>query len=133
MRLIHSLSAITLAIPLAACGFVHDEKVIGPYRMVATDIDEEMALCYRLEDGGCVGRIDETVFAFGANAHFIVAKQHPRNDKTTTNYFILDIAKDAPLADPKVSVTGPMSESEFLARARTSTLPPFTKRFEELE
>jgi hypothetical protein len=111
---------------LSGCGFVHDEKIIGPYRLAAVDVDQQMSVCYELASGGCIGRIDETVFAVGADARYIVAQQHPSNDRTVTNYFILVIASDSELADPSKSVIGPLSEAAFRAKAQSLRLPAFT-------
>jgi len=112
---------------MSGCGFVHDEKIIGPYRLSAIDIDQQMRVCYALAAGGCVGRIDETVFAVGADARFIVAKQHPSGDRAITNYFILVIGNDSELADPHKSVLGPLSESAFLEKSRLLHLPAFSR------
>jgi hypothetical protein len=120
------------AMTMSGCGFVHDEKIIGPYRLVAVDIDEQMSVCYELGSGGCINRIDETVFAVGADARFIVAKQHPAGDRTITNYFILVIGHDSELADPKKSVVGPLSESAFLEKSRLLHLPAFLRTIDSL-
>ena len=111
---------------LSGCGFVHDKKIIGPYRLVAVDIDENMGVCYGLASGDCIGRIPETVFSVGANAQFIVAKQHSAHDRSVTNYFILVIADDSELADPGKSVIGPMSEAAYTVKAQSLGLPEFT-------
>jgi hypothetical protein len=119
---------------LSGCGFVYDKKLTGKYHLSAVDIPEQMSVCYALgEEGSCVGRIDETVFSVGWNERFIVAKQHPSNDKSVTNYFILDMTKDGELVDPGVSVTGPLSESEFKKQSQSMTLPDFTQTNDELK
>jgi hypothetical protein len=118
---------------LTCCGFVHDEKLIGPYRLVAIDIPAEMSVCYTLQTKSCIGRIPETVFSVGWNERFIVAKQHPSKDKAVTNYFILDMAKDSELSDPGGSVIGPLSSSEFIELSKSMTLPAFTKTIQELK
>ncbi len=119
---------------LTGCGFVYDEKLVGPYRLVAIDITEQMSVCYSAAaEESCIGRIEETVFSVGWNAQYIVAKQHPSNDKSVTNYFILDIAKDRMNSDPSESVTGPLSEVEFKMQSASRRLPAFTKTIHELE
>lgn len=122
-----------LALGLAGCGFVHDEKITGPYRLVAIDAPEQMSICYTLEKGDCVGRIPETVFSVGWNDRFIVAKQHPSNNRSVTNYFILKMARDNKLSDPSESVTGPLSAVAFEEQAVSLALPPFTKTIEGLK
>ena len=118
---------------LRGCGFVHDEHIIGPYRLIAVDIDEQMSLSYDCGDGSAVGRVGETVFAVGWNDRYIVAKQHPTNDRTRTNFFYLDITKDAKFADPSQSVTGPLTEAEFNKRKSELALPQFTRVVRSLE
>jgi hypothetical protein len=118
---------------LAGCGFVHDEEITGPYRLVAVDISEQMIVCFGLENGNCVGRIPETVFSVGWNERFIVAKQHPQDNKAVTNYFVLDMTLDNESADPSTSVIGPLSVSEFEAKAVVLGLPSFTKTIKSLQ
>jgi hypothetical protein len=127
------ISGIVLALNLAGCGFVHDEKIVGPYRLAAIDVFEQMGVCYTVEKGDCIGRIPETVFSVGWNDRFIVAKQHPSNNKLVTNYFILEIARDGQLASPSASVTGPLSAAAFEKMAASLGLPQFTKTIEALK
>ena len=122
-----------LVVYLAGCGFVHDEKITGPYRLVAVDVSNQMRVCYTLENDVCMGRIPETVFSVGWNERFIVAKQHPSNNRAVTNYFILEIARDSKLADPSASVTGPLTAAAFQERVAQLALPEFTKTIRALE
>jgi hypothetical protein len=42
---------------IAGCGFVHDETIAGPYRLIAVDVDEHMTIQYDSGDGnGCRSR-----------------------------------------------------------------------------
>lgn len=118
---------------LPACGFVHDEKIVGHYHLVAVDIDAEMSVCYELNTGSCIGRIPGTVFAVGADAHYIVAKQHPGNDRTVVQYFILQMDKDNELSSPEASVVGPLSEAQYNQQARALRLPPFSRAIASLK
>jgi hypothetical protein len=103
---------------LAACGFVHDQKIDGPYRLVAIDVDEQMGVCYSIPDA-CIGRISETVFAVGHDPSYIVAARHPSNNRNITEYFYLIRSMDGPNADPSASVRGPFNADQFeLERAR---------------
>lgn len=112
---------------------IFDEKITGPYRLSAIDISEQMSVCYELKDGdSCVGRIDETVFSIGWNERFIVAKQHPSNDRSVTNYFILDIQKDSKFSDPSESVIGPLTEAEYQEKSNSMSLPGFSRTLEDL-
>ena len=128
-----SAFGLLLAALLTGCGFVHDEVLTGPYRLVATDVPEQMSICRTIGVGDCIGRIPETVFSVGWNESYIVAKQHPRNNRTVTNYFILEMALDSELADPHKSVTGPLSATEFDVKRGKLALPPFTKTIETLQ
>jgi len=103
------------------------------YESHRADISEQMGVCYTLEKGDCIGRIPETVFSVGWNERFIVAKQHPSNNRSVTNYFILEMARDSKLADPSASVTGPLSAAAFEERVASRGLPPFTKTIEALK
>ena len=127
------LLALVSGTLLSGCGFVHDEHIVGPYYLNAVDTDEQMSLCYALDGGDRVGRIDETVFAVGWNDRFIVAKQHPKNDRNVTNYFFLEMARDNSHADPSASVTGPLTEAVFQAKKIELGLPDFTLTVRSLE
>lgn len=118
---------------LTGCGFVHDERLTGDYRLIAVDVLEQMSVCRSLQDGLSVGCINETVFSVGWNEHYIVAKQHPGNDRGVTHYYYLDISRDSPHADPNQSVTGPLTETEFKKRQAELNLPDFRRTFTRLE
>src|SRR5262245_17898507 len=110
----------------------------GNYVLLAIDDQREMWLT--LEDSpNALARA--TVFSVGANAHYIVAKQHPRAypavrrgshsfDRTITNYFVIDRAKEkGPWPD---MVRGPLSRAEFERLQQELDLPPFTTTFSTL-
>ncbi len=118
---------------VSGCGFVHDEHITGPYRLIAVDVDNQMSISYDLGDGSAVGRINETVFAFGFDERFIVAKQNPNGDRSVTNFFYLDMTKDSKYADPTDSVTGPLTEKEFESEAKLLNLPKFSRILTALE
>lgn len=120
--------AVALAASLSLVGcFPFDAGEVpldGPYFLFATDISSQMALYYRIEHDAGIGRVDETVFAAGWDAHQVIAKRHPANDRTVTEYFIIDRAKDGPYADPKETVTGPLTAAQFaVARGRFGVDP----------
>jgi hypothetical protein len=118
---------------LSGCGdFVHDEHLIGPYDLSAIDVGDQMSVYYELSNGGGIGRIDQTVFSVGWNTRYIVAKQHPDNNRSVTNFYYLDMTKDSPYADPKVSVTGPLTEAEFTRKKAELGLPPFSRTIDYL-
>ncbi len=118
---------------LSGCGFAHDEQLTGPYRLIAVDTLDQMSVSYGLPGGDAVGRISETVFSVGWNDRYIVAKQHPNNDRTITHFYYLDISRDSTYADPIASVTGPLTEAEFLGKRRDLALPDFTRNIKSLQ
>ena len=107
--------AIITVMTIASCNldFGPKHRLNESYYLDGIDIDSEMSLYYDLGDRGAIGRIEPTVFAVGADNRYIIAKQHPKNNRSATNYFILDMTKDGELADPKESVIGPLTEVEF--------------------
>ena len=92
-----------------------------------------MSVYYGLGGDGGIGRINETVFAVGWNSRYIVAKQHPNNNRRVTNWFYLDMTKDGPYVDPTVSVVGPLTEAEFTQRRTELGLPPFQRTIHSLQ
>lgn len=131
----HLLTALTLlsVLLISGCGFVHDEHITGPYRLIAVDIDEQMDISYDLGGGSAIGRIEETVFAYGFDKRFIVAKQHPNSDRSITNYFYLDMTKDSKYAEPSDSVTGPLTQKEFEEETMRLSLPKFSRTLAALK
>jgi hypothetical protein len=115
------------------CGFLHEEKLTGNYSLIAVDTMDQMAVDYMHEGGVGHGRINETVFAVGWDERFIVAKQHPGNDRSVTHYYYLEMAKDRPYADPELSVSGPLTEAEFARHREDLKLPAFTRVIKALE
>ncbi len=116
---------------VTACGFVHNQKIDGPYRLVAIDVDEQMDVCYSIQDA-CVGRISETVFAVGHDASYIVAARHPSNNRKITEYFYLVRSIDGPVADPSASVRGPFDAETFAAEKSRLRLPSFDTKISNL-
>jgi hypothetical protein len=113
---------------------LYHEDLIGPYRLSAIDLSEQMSICYAADDQDtCHERISETVFSVGWNERFIVAKQHPSNDKSVTNYFILDMSKDKKNLNASVSVMGPFSESEYKKQSLSMVLPKFSRTMDDLK
>ena len=125
--------AVLACLSLSACGFVRDKHIDGPYRLVAIDVDEQSSICYALKGGDCVGRIEETVFAVGFDASYIVAARHPSNDRSKTEYYYLIRALDGPLADPSVTVRGPFDAVAFDGERARLTLPKFTYEIASLK
>ncbi len=133
MKLIRTIVLLAISALLCSCGFVHDERLTGNYRLIAVDVMEQMSVDHSLDNGSAIGRINETVFAVGWDQRYIVAKQHPNNNRAVTNYYYLEMAKDSPYADPSASVTGPLTAQEFASKQNELKLPPFTRTIKSLE
>jgi hypothetical protein len=111
---------VALVFSLSGCGPVYNEPISGPYRLWATDIEEQMHVCYALEDG-CIGRIPETVFEVGFDDQYVVAATHPSPNSTA--YFYIIRGTDGPNVDPSISVRGPFDATAFAAEQSRLGLP----------
>jgi hypothetical protein len=139
----HALRWVSLAILLcvAGCGFVRDEVLDGPYRLVAVDISEDMALRRSIGTrGDCVGDglPGPTVFQAGSNSQYVVLARHPRRgeeapDRSVSEfYYIVRQANEWDVRMP-VSVSGPFNEFEYLQEKRRLQLPEFSRVFADLK
>jgi nitrous oxide reductase accessory protein NosL len=127
------LISLIATLLISGCGFVHDEHLTGPYRLIAVETLDQMDISYGFPSGNTVGRIPETVFSVGWNSRYLVAKQHPKKDRSITHFYYLDMSRDSTDADPSASVTGPLSESEFLRKRAELGLPEFTRTIKSLQ
>ncbi len=111
----------------------------GPYSLGEVDTEAQMSLRLDAERPLVDVLVPGTVYAVGADARFVVVKQHPSDgfgwfDVNVTNYFIVDRA--VPIeeqARQHKGVRGPMNRQEFDNLARHLNLPAFTKRFSKLD
>jgi len=120
MRLFLLLAAAAV---LAGCGPVQDRDVVGRNRLVATDAPAEQMLCYSLDDGNCIERIPATVFEVGYDDRYVVASVDEDNDGSHLSYYYIIRALDGPLAEPSVSVKGPLYLEEFEREKSRLALP----------
>jgi hypothetical protein len=129
------LSILAVVGLLSSCGLVDSgiEWRGGPYALLWLDTSEDISICRDLGDGKWSERIDSTVFAVGWDGRYLVAKQHPDNDRNKTNYFIIDSKADAPNAATERVVTGPLTALEFGRKSVEMKLPGFTKILKYLE
>ena len=110
-------------------------------RYVAFEVDsfEQMSVAFDVQGDSLMTLIGPTVFAVGADARYIVAKQHPAKDALTpgdrsrTNYFYIERTTSSDRQEQQKRVAGPLSEQEFRERAAALKLPPFHKVFRDLE
>lgn len=124
--------ALIATVMVTGCGFVHDERIDGPYRLVAVDVNTEMIVCYDL-GRDCIGRIPETVFAVGADAKHVVAARHPHGDRSRTEYYYLIRELDGPLVGPKVAVRGPFDSQAFEVERQRLALPSLKREIVSLK
>ena len=122
---------------VAGCGFVTDEVLDGPYRLVAVDIREDMMLCRSIgTTGDCSGDglPGPTVFQAGANSQYIVLARHPSRgneaaDRSVTEFYYILRQADERNALKPVSVKGPFNELEYQQEKRRLQLPEFSRAF----
>lgn len=131
---------LTIVPAMSGCFWfqAYDERIDGPYRLVATDVMEDMSVCYDLGTGSCVGRVNETVFAVGWNFEYIVAARHPREfahelDKSETEYFYVIRALDGAAVAPSAAVRGPFAAADFQAEQQRLGLPRLSEVIDGLE
>jgi hypothetical protein len=91
------------------CEFAEDYKITEKYHLIAVDIGEDMSLCFSSRHEII---IDQTVFAVGFNENYIIVKQHPYNNRTITNYYIVPIYKEETLF-PEKGILGPLTLEQF--------------------
>jgi hypothetical protein len=120
---------------LSSCGLFDSgvEWRGGPYALLWIDTSDNTSINFDLGGGSFIGRVDSTVFAVGWDGRYLVAKQHPDNDRNQINYFIVDSKNDGPYVDPDKVVTGPFTALEFQRRSNEMKLPKFTKVLKSLE
>lgn len=118
------------------CSGVSEDKVIGRYYLVAVDyVKERTSLNFQLDDNSSYGVVNETVFAVGFNDKYIIVKQHPSNNKSITNYYIVPVYKENTLWAGK-GVVGPLTLEQFTEKRKELSIPDdltFTKEIEDLK
>ncbi len=132
MRAFFTLIAV---FALSGCG-MFDSRIEwrgGPYALMWIDLPESVHVARDEGSGAWTPRIEEQVFAVGWDGRYLVAQQHPKRDKKSTVYFIVDSKKDSPHAAAGDSVTGPLSEAEFKKKSEELGLPQFTKILSSLK
>ncbi len=105
----------------------------GQYSLLWIDLPDEVTLTYDWGAGHSEPLIPSQVFAVGANANFIVVKQHPHGDKSITNFYAIPRRPSAGKRSPHPPVLGPMSSIEFAKKSVELSLPSFSKTLTALE
>ena len=134
-RLLRNSVLLITAVLLSSCRLFDSgvEWRGGPYALLWIDTSENISLCRDLGNGSFIGRVDSTVFAVGWDGRYLTAKQHPNNDRSKTNYFIVDARNDTDYADETKIVIGPLTASEFQKKATDLRLPKFSKVLSSLQ
>jgi hypothetical protein len=134
-------ASLAILLCVAGCGFVRDDALDGPYRLVAIDISEDMSLCRSIgTKGDCSGDglPGPTVFQAGSNSQYIVFTRHPRRGNEAPNRSVSEfyyISRQANEWDARmrVSVSGPFNELEYQQEKRRLQLPEFSRVFADLK
>jgi hypothetical protein len=126
MKQLFAYSLCVLALGGCNLGFSHDEKIDGPYRLIAVDTKDQLSVCYELPSGDSIGRIPETVVAVGHNDEYIVAQRQLLSSGSIEYYYLIR-KEDSVHADPAKSVRGPFTSEEFKAEKSSLNLPEFTR------
>ena len=125
-RKIYSIFFIcTFVIFVGGCpfqGLVYEEDLVNGYAVWAADVIQDAAIV--LKDKGSSGALEvvpHTVFAYGWNDEFIIAKRHPEKkdrkvDTSLTYWYIVEVASG--------NVHGPLSKDEFSKFRTELKVPP---------
>ena len=129
----HTLIFLVAVVVFSGCGDAINERLTGPYRLIAIDADDQLNVA-RYEGGGIsVGRIGPVVTDAGSNQRYIVAAVRPEDRPgAAPSFYYLDIAKDTNKGDQYQAVTGPLSKDEFDKAKQKLGLPDFTRHFPHL-
>jgi hypothetical protein len=122
----HILAALCFGL-LTACGFVHDERIDGPYRLVAIDTSDQMMICFDLGKGNCIGRTPSTTIGYNFNERWVTAAVQ-RGPGAPTKYYFIDRSADDKFLNADEITQGPLSEAEFIDRAQELGLPAISRQ-----
>ena len=113
---------------IGGSGFVTKDHIFGNYYLVAPDDDIQLSLSYHEPvDGDNYGTfITETIFAVGYNEKYIIVKQHPNNNRTVTNYFILPLIKGFNWRTNN-GLIGPLTLDQFNEKRKQLSIPDSLK------
>jgi hypothetical protein len=127
------LSIFAVAILVVGCpfmGLAYEEDLVNGYAVWAADKMEQAAVVKKHKGSSSATHVvPATVFAYGWNDDFIIAKQHPRKkdkkvDTNLTYWYIVEVASG--------NVHGPLSEDEF-NKLRTKLKVPAEISFKTIQ
>ena len=122
---------------LYSCNELRNSHITERYYFVEVDTRENMSLGYCVNDDNSsfVDVVGETVFAVGYDDKYIIAKQHPSNNRAVTNYYIVQIYKEFNYS-PEKGVIGALTLKQFNEKRKElgiSDEVTFTKGIEDLK
>ena len=102
-------------------GRAYEEDLSNGYAVWAADIIEDAMIVHKDKGDSYSTRVVQpTVFAYGWNDDFIIAKQHPRKDRkvdtSLTYWYIVEVASG--------NVHGPLNKDEFNKLRTELKVPP---------
>lgn len=121
-----------VAIFVAGCPerLIYDENLCNGYAVSAVDVMEDAAVVHK-DKGRLLATVvvPRTVFAYGWNDDFILAKRHPQKkdrkvDTSVTCWYIIEVASG--------DVHGPLNEDEF-RKLRTKLKVPEEVSFKTIQ
>ena len=131
------LSIFAVAILVVGCptfvGLAYEEDLVNGYAVRATDVMKQARILRRKKEGSKITSITtvvpSTVFAYGWNDDFILAKRHPQKkdgkvDTSITHWYIVEVTSG--------KVHGPLSEDEF-NKLRTDIKVPAEISFKTIQ
>ena len=71
--------------------------------------------------------VTQTVFSLGFNSQYIIVKQHPNNNKDTTNYFIVPVNYKQKHWGDNFGSIGPLTLEQFKAKKKELDIPDSLK------
>ncbi|HEX8514832.1 MAG TPA: hypothetical protein VF868_01445 [Bacteroidia bacterium] len=124
-------------ISLFGCNGLNKTHVTERYYLVAVDVRENTSLGYSVNDDNSsfVDVVAECVYSVGFDDKYIIAKQHPANNREITNYFIVPIYKEFTYS-PEKDVVGPLTLEQFNTQREEfgiSNSVTFTTEIEDLK
>ena len=124
-KLYYIFSICAVVIFVGGCPFhgpIYEEDLVNGYAVWAADTMKDAAIVLKDKgSSGAIGVVPRTVFAYGWNDDFIIAKRHPEKknrkvDTSLTYWYIVEVASG--------DVHGPLNEDEFDKLRTELKVPP---------
>lgn len=121
------------ALGVSGCFFdAISRDVVYPYRLLAVDDPEYLAVMRDPNHDGGVLRIAPTVVEVGWDDRYLVAARRPGEPGSDLLYYYIDMAKDDGGGPSDDFIFGPFTEQEFAVLKTEMNLPEFTVHYPEL-